>query len=237
MSGSRMRISVWRFCESVSPWQTSLNSSKKTLREEGCHLLLMAQLQAVQQFNITDHVCGGKNQKKKPPTAALTGCTWARPSGSAWSSWWGCTSAARPVGARRRTSAPARTAPSTRRYNSAGKRWESKVFMRIVNVLFLGLVRSVSSVRRAARAAGVHPPSAEWSSRPFWRESPSKGYSFQSWMKDWEAQKGEIWQGKKKKKMGFSPPRLLDVTNYQKNPMGKREVIYRGAAVVEDFIC
>lgn len=206
MSGSRMRISVWGFCESVSPWQTSLNSSKKTLREEGCHLLLMAQLQAVQQFNITDHVYGGKNQKKKPPTAALTGCTWARPSGSAWSSWWGCTSAARPVGARRRTSAPARTAPSTRRYNSAGKRWESNVFMRIVNVLFLGLVRSVSSVRRAARAAGVHPPSAEWSSRPLWRESPSKGYSFRSWMKDWEAQKGEIWQGKKKKRWAFLLP-------------------------------
>lgn len=77
--------------------------------------------------------------------------------------------------------------------------WESRR-------LFLGLVRSVSSVRRAARAARVHPPSAEWSSRPLWRESPSKGYSFQSWMKDWEAQKGEIWQGKKKKRWAFLLP-------------------------------
>lgn len=236
MSGSRMRISVWGFCESVSPWQTSLNSSKKTLREEKCHLLLMAQLQAVQQFNITDHVCGGKNQKKKPPTAALTGCTWARPSGSAWSSWWGCTSAARPVGARRRTSAPARTAPSTRRYNSAGKRWESKVFMRIP-----------TSVFRACEERFICPPSS----------SGSRSASSLSWMKfsafvapesfkgiqfpvlDEGLGSAKRWNltGEKKKKMGFSPPRLLDVTNYQKNPMGKRKVIYRGAAVVEDFIC
>lgn len=31
----------------------------------------------------------------------LTGCTWARPSGSAWWSWWGCTSAGQPVAVRR----------------------------------------------------------------------------------------------------------------------------------------
>lgn len=163
MSGSRMRISVWRFCESVSPWQTSLNSSKKTLREEGCHLLLMAQLQAVQQFNITDHVCGGKNQKKKPPTAALTGCTWARPSGSAWSSWWGCTSAARPVGARRRTSAPARTAPSTRRYNSAGEKVGKQSFHENRQRL----------VFRACEERFICPPSS----------SGSRSVSSLSWMK------------------------------------------------------
>lgn len=50
----------------------------------------------------------------------LTGCIWARPSGSAWLPWWGCTSAGQPVAARRWTSVPGWSVPRPRRYNSAG---------------------------------------------------------------------------------------------------------------------
>ena len=187
MSGSCMRITVWRFCASISPWQTSGNSSKEKKKKlsEKRNVIYYWWLSSRLYNSLTLQIMLAVVKTLKhthTPTAALTGCTWARPSGSAWLSWWGCTSAARPVGARRRTSAPVRTVPSTRRYNSAGKRRESKVSRDVC--FFLGLVKSVSSVHGAARAAGVHPHSAEWSSQPLWLESPSKGYSFQSWMKD-----------------------------------------------------
>lgn len=235
MSGSRMRISVWRFCESVSPRQTSLNSSKKLSEKRNVIYYWCLSSRLYNSLTLQIMFAVAKTKKKKHPQPhlldvlerdllALPGRHGEDVHLQRGQSERGVVLQLRPEPLQAHVVTTLRGKGGKARFS-----WESRR-------LFLGLVRSVSSVRRAARAAGVHPPSAEWSSRPLWRESPSKGYSFRSWMKDWEAQKGEIWQGKKKK-MGFSPPRLLDVTNYQKNPMGKREVIYRGAAVVEDFIC
>lgn len=206
MSGSRMRISVWGFCESVSPWQTSLNSSKKLSEKRNVIYYWWLSSRLYNSLTLQIMFAVAKTKKKKHPQPHLLDVLerdlLALPGRHGEDVHLQRGQSERGVVLQLRPEPLQAHVVTTLR----GKRWESKVFMRIVNVLFLGLVRSVSSVRRAARAAGVYPPSAEWSSRPLWRESPSKGYSFRSWMKDWEAQKGEIWQGKKKKRWAFLLP-------------------------------
>lgn len=138
----------------------------------------MEQLRAVQQFNITDRVCGVK-YTTTAFACKLTGCIWETLSGSALLSWWGCTSAARPVAERRRTSAPGRSVPGPRRCSSAAKQ-EAKLHENPSVVFFLGggLVKCITSLCRAIQAA-VHPP-LSWNKlfSTFVAWDPFKGMQF-----------------------------------------------------------
>lgn len=236
MSGSRMRISVWRFCESVSPWQTSLNSSKKLSEKRNVIYYWWLSSRLYNSLTLQIMFAVAKTKKKNHPQPHLLDVLerdlLALPGRHGEDVHLQRGQSERGVVLQLRPEPLQAHVVTTLR----GKRWESKVFMRIP-----------TSVFRACEERFICPPSS----------SGSRSASSLSWMKfsaflARESFKGiqfpvldeglgsaKRWNltGEKKKKMGFSPPRLLDVTNYQKNPMGKREVIYRGAAVVEDFIC
>lgn len=236
MSGSRMRISVWRFCESVSPWQTSLNSSKKLSEKRNVIYYWWLSSRLYNSLTLQIMFAVAKTQKKNTHSRTY----WMYLSETFWLClvvmvrMYICSAASRSA-ASYFSSGPNRSKHTSLQLcgEKVGKQSFHENRQRLVF--------------RACEERFICPPSS----------SGSRSASSLSWMKfsafvARESFKGiqfpvldeglgsaKRWNltGEKKKKMGFSPPRLLDVTNYQKNPMGKREVIYRGAAVVEDFIC